>query len=502
MSKARRLWQRALADLGQWLAVPAVMAGVMAPCALPLDGWRAALPFGLIALVLGGAAAACRRLREEPGEREDSDENLAIAALGLGLGWLVFVIVCALPFHQMATWHSAAAPYREVVDALFESVSGLTTCGMSMAPDPNGLPHTLQLWRSMLQWVGGVGVVVLALTMLGHASDPEALMDGEVGGSTFGEDAGNTAKRIWTYYAGISVAVVIGYLATGMHWWEALNHMMTTVSTGGFSVSSDSFASYGWTARAVACAGMIAGALSFGFHDDLRHRRFGKALKSRQVWTLLLILGLGMGLVGLYSERPWGELLFQWTSAVTTCGLTTAGTLGGWEPVVLVILASAMAVGGCAGSTTGGFKTLRLQRVLRALFRRLSSSAGHHASVGDELLDPEADLDEDERETLVRMLKAGNFVVLYLGSWLLTMLALSLAVNDQYDLGPLLFDSASALSAVGLSAGMVSPEMPAAGKWVLEVAMWVGRLEVVGGLALFFALYRSFVVGARSGDDA
>ena len=341
-------------------------------------------------------------------------------------------------------------------------------------------------------------MIVLALTMLGESADPEGMVGTEVGTGNLADDAQETAKRIWKCYAGISGLIFVGYLATGVHWWEALNHAMSTASTGGFSVTSNSFADYGWGPRTVACVGMILSAVSFGFYDDLFRRRFARAASSKQTWTLVIVLVVGMGVMGLYSEQSWGQLLFQWCSAVTTCGFTTTGALESWQPIVLIILAAAMAMGGCAGSTTGGFKTLRLVRVLAALRMRLWSSAGRGTSAGDQLIDEDVDLGDDEREVLVRTMKAGNFIFLYLLSWLLTMLALSLAMSEEYDVGQLLFESASALSAVGLTAGMVSGDMPTAAKIVIEVAMWVGRLEVVGGLAMFFGLFHSIEVAVRN----
>jgi len=471
----------------------------MIPWAWALDGVRAAIPFVGMAVVLGVGAAVTHAL-SDPGElAEANDDGIGAAAIGMGLAWLVFVTVCAVPFYSMAAWHPTAGAYGTVVDALFESISGLTTCGLSMASDANTLPHTLQLWRSVLQWVGGVGVVVLALTMLSQASDPESLMGAEVG-SSFADSVGETARRIWGVYAVLSLVAFGGYLATGMHWWEAMNHAMSTVSTGGFAVTSHSFADYGAGPRAVACVVMIAAAISFAFYDRLVRGQWREALGSAQVHTLLVTLVAGAAITASFTEDTWGQILFQWCSAVTTCGLTTTGTLEEWTPIVLVVFGAAMAMGGCAGSTTGGFKTLRFYRALKALGLRIWSSGGADRSAPGEML-AEGALDDDVRARLVPMLKAGNFILLYLLSWVATMLGLAWTLEEEHAVGQLLFESASALSAVGLSAGLVSGDMPMGAKIVVEVAMWVGRLEVVGGLALFFGLFRTLIVAGARPDD-
>ncbi len=276
----------------------------------------------------------------------------------------------------------------------------------------------------------------------------------------------------------------------GMPGWEALNHGMTGIATGGFSVTDDSMASYPARVQLVLLLVMIAGAISFVTHYQLlRQGRLSSLWRDGQHRALWLLLGAGLLLLPVENlwyggSFLWLDSAFQWVSALTTTGFQTVDLLA-WSPTGKLLLSLAMIVGGVAGSTCGGIKLLRVVTLHRGLlwrFRRVSLSPHQvmRYRTDDEVLT------ETEADRLVRgagVLAALWAVLLWAG-----ILFLVHVVPDGFTLSDVILEVASAQSNVGLSTGITHPDLLWPGKLCLMVVMWMGRLEIIPVLMLVFSL--------------
>ena len=449
----------------------APLAAVTVPTLL-VAAWagEAAAALGLAVPLLGGLAGGL-------GARRVARVTEAPLAPTLALAWLIAVLLGAFPF--LAAAHLGAAPsettraFADPVNALFESMSGLTSTGLTVTADPRELPASLLWWRSTTQWLGAVGILSFGLAAAASAGagggDGDADAADEELGS--GEDRRRGAslrrllRRTWAAYATLTLLAAAGLFLTGMDAWDAVNHVQTAAATGGFSTSPDSLAAWDTPVHAVALAVMAAGALSFG---TLRAMTFGRRprallLDPQARWLTAACVAvaaavlLGGGLTG------W-PAVFDACSAVTTTGFSVAGDA---EPTGLTAAAliAAMLIGASAGSTAGGFKLARLRRLARHALGR--GDGGHRLS------------EPLSRTLWIAAAFAATYAAGVAALWLL---------GGRPPLGDAAFEAASALGTVGLSTGLSSPELPAGGRLVLVALMWLGRLEVLAALSLLPAL--------------
>lgn len=422
------------------------------------------------------------------------------AMLIAALAWGLISLVGAIPFLGIAA-SQAAQPetsvtllaFEDLWNALFESFSGFTGTGLSMAQDASALPHSLQWWRSLSEWIDGVGVIILVLAVLEPEVEATQLYSATGRQRTIANTVGETARKIiWIYlsYTGLSILV---FALLGMPLWEAINHGLTGISTGGFSVTKQSITAYSPLIQFAIVAFMIAGAISFPVHYQLlRYRHWSAFWQSPQHRLLFLLLGLGslgLGLENRWFEGSffWSDSLFQWTSALTTCGFSTVD-LQDWSVSTKLTLSAAMLVGGAAGSTVGGLKLNRiivLFRGLRWQLQRHDQSPDrqryYHLN-GEKLTVPEA----RHKIKIAATLTLLWFLLLGVG-----VVNLSHLVADEYSLTDVLFEATSASSNVGLSTGISNPTLPWNGKFILIGLMWMGRLEIIPVLLLATALIRA-----------
>lgn len=481
--------QRVLLDLGAALHVPGLMALLTVPVCLLADESYAVPPLlATAAPSLLAGQALYRRYRHGAGKAQVRTAMVAAVAT-----WLLIPIICALPLLLTALAlpeDSGAAAFREVPNALFEAMSGFTSTGLTMAERPSGLPYTLQWWRSLMQWIGGVGVIVLMLTAFHPAGDAHRLYFAEARVDVFGAGIAATVRDIWWIYVGYtSLAVTLLKLA-GMTWWQAVNYGMAGIATGGFGVTDNSLGDFSIGPRIAMMFIMLSGAISFGTYYRIFAEGDARLLWRRSENVVLLALVLvGPLILALeshwYSGRyAWLDSAFQSISALTTAGFSTA-TIAGWSPTALLLLILAMICGGVAGSTTGGLKLNRVVLLASAVYSRIRGIVRHpwrlmlHRRIAEEAQNTQA----------VRLVEAAA-VMLFL--WLVT-LALGTALLLHFvppgtPFEHALLEVASALGNVGLSSGITSPELYWAGKLTLITIMWLGRLEIVPVLVLIGAL--------------
>ncbi|MEW5857726.1 MAG: TrkH family potassium uptake protein [Cyanobacteriota bacterium] len=432
--------------------------------------------------------------------RKASEEaHLRHAMLTVALSWGLVPLFGAIPFLLIAS-HLARFPltpltvlkFQEPWNAVFESFSGFTSTGLSMALYASELPRSLQWWRSFTEWIGGVGMIVLVLSVLEPITDPYQLYYAEGRQKKIALTVTGTVRKIWKIYLLYTVLSVLLLRWVGMPWWEALNHGVTGIATGGFSVKDDSIGAYDPIVQLAVILIMIAGAISFSAHYQLLYQRRLSALwqnaQHRTLW-LLLVLGTLVLLLENYSFQKsflWLDSLFQWVSALATCGFDTTD-LQRWSPGAKLFLSLGMVFGAASGSTAGGLKLSRLVSLYKGVlwrFQRLSlrpHQLMRYELEGEVLTEPEASRQIESAAVLG---------VLWVGLLGIGVMLLLQVVLPKYTLSDVILEAASALGSVGLSTGITHPDLHWLGKLLLILFMWMGRLEIVPVLVLFFSLLR------------
>jgi trk system potassium uptake protein TrkH len=485
-----------LRDLGIAIHIPGLMALVTLPICVVFGEPYAVVPFLLtaaISILLGQLLYRRFRGAEEMHIRHAMDTAV--------LAWIVIPLIAALPVVLIAAGLADAPPtvlqFRHPLNALFEAVSGFTSTGLTVTLHPAELPHSLQWWRSFMQWIGGVGVIVLMLSVFHPQADAHRLYFAEARQTIIGPTVVSTVRTIWWIYLLYTAVTVLALHAAGLPWWEAVNYGMTGIATGGFGMTDGNIGDFGWAPRLVMTAVMIVGSISFATHHRLL-RRGGLAWLWRdgEVRWLFVLLGSGAALLvgeNLWSGRSsqWFEAVFHWASALCTAGFQFAD-LAGWSPTAHLLLVVAMVFGGAAGSTAGGLKLSRVALLARGALHRIERVARQpwrlveHRPIGD----------PNEAQRQRRNLEAAAILAVL---WVVTLLGGALVLlhvaAPTVTLGQALLEAASALGNVGLSAGLTSPDLPAAGKLTLMTIMWMGRLEIIPVLVLLAAL------GGRRGSS-
>lgn len=489
-----------LCDLGQLLQVPGALALVALAVGAAWGEWFALPGFGALALVSIGVGQglyrSCRFTPDDEVPEVDSSRALA----GVALAWALVAGLAAVPFWAVTLTDPAPSPtaaaFGDPLNALFEAMSGLTSTGLSVAADPSELPRTLQFWRSLLEWVGGIGIVLVALPLVHPAEDPYDLFSAEINADAFHEKTDHMVRSIWVIYAAFTVFGVALFGVLGMPAWEALNHAMTGIATGGFAVTSDSFAGYSAPLQLAGAFLMMLGAVSFLTHFRLLvERSWREAMRDVQPRALLATLVAGGGALLLANRVREGEWLvvdsvFQWASALATGGFNTV-PVGEWGGAALLLLTVAMLVGAAAGSTGGGIKLRRIALLARATtwrLRALDDPAPEDFEFGPDTW--------DRAEALKRVQKAAVLAALFVATFALGTIALAVLVGDAHSVRDLAFEAASALGSVGLSSGVTGPDLSWGARLVLIGLMWAGRLEILAVLVLALAGFRVVRLGS------
>jgi trk system potassium uptake protein TrkH len=401
--------------------------------------------------------------------------------------WLMMSLGGALPL--FLSHHDVA-----FTDAWFEAVSGITTTGSTVFSGLEKLPSSLLLWRSILQWLGGLGVIGMAVSIL-----PFLRVGGMRLFHTESSDwSDKSMPRIQTLarallitYLTITAACTLSYWLAGMSLFDAVNHAMTTVSTGGFATDDRSMGRFGSAVLWIATAFMLLGAVPFTMIIGFARRPRLATLKNQQVIGLLGIVAAVTALLTLYlivqgSHSPFEALtqsIFNLVSVITTTGYASADyTL--WGPFSVALFFVVMFLGGCSGSTSGGMKIFRFQLsylFLRSQVRKLVHPNG--VFVTQYAGKPVAD------DIILSAIAFSFLFFLCLAGFTLILAMMGL------DLVTSLTATATALTNVGPGLGnIVGPagnfaSLPDAAKWLLSLAMLLGRLELMTVMVLFSPMF-------------
>ena len=473
---------------------------------------RAVLPVvGLLTAFAGLTMIVPAAVAVALGEREAAGALLGSAALAGGLGWLAYRWlgpVTDISIRQgfaivTLSWAAVAAfgavPYLlsgtipSVTGAFFEAMAGLTTTGATVLTDLEHVPRGILLWRSQTQWLGGMGIIVLSVAIMPILGiGGMQLLSAEIPGlapDRLRPRVRQTASLLWGVYV-LFTAVEAALLELGgMPLFDAVNHAMTTMATGGFSTRDQSVGAYGspYIQYVIATFCLLAG-VNFTLHYSALSGRWRTVWSNRELRTYLVIAAVSVAAVTLllYFPKTYGgawepsfrAAYFQVASLMTTTGYATAD-YEQWVPAAQVILFVLMLVGGCTGSTSGSIKVLRhmlVAKQARIAMRRLIHPRGVFLVKHDKLT-----VSEDA------LASVSGFLLLYLGALVLGTLAMSV-------LGLSVATSMSAVAAtlgnVGPGFGTVGPAetyagLPAAGYWILSFLMLLGRLEIFTVLILF-----------------
>ena len=454
---------------------------VPAVCSVFYGEWKIVVAFliaAAITAILGGLLLALGRDGGEIYRREG-----ILIVVG---GWVFASIFGALPYILAGT-------FANPVDALFESASGFTTTGASVMTVIEIHSRGILFWRSFTQWLGGMGIIVLFVALLPElGAGARFLYKLEVPGPTaeaLVPRIHHTAGVLWKIYLGISGTLTALLMLAGLNLYDALTHTFATMSTGGFSPYNASVAAFeNPVVHIIIIVFMILAGTNFSLFFGMRHLKGWRYVWHDTEFRLYLAILAGVSLIltanlmltRTYDDAPRALLdsAFQAVSITTTTGYATAD-FDGWPMMSKMLIVGLMFVGGCAGSTAGSMKVMRMVIGLRSAFReaRLMFSPNTVMSifVGGKVV-PNA---------VVR--SVAGFFILYLSTWALGTIALS--IN-----GPDLVTSATASAA---TIGNIGPGLNAVGptqnfafwgnadKALMIMLMWMGRLEIYAIAALF-----------------
>lgn len=429
------------------------------------------LPLGALGLELG------RRL--DQGVLRARDGYFAVTAT-----WLLAAACGAVPFLLSGTLTSP-------IDAFFESMSGFTTTGATLLEKIEREPDAVLLWRSLMQWLGGVGIVVLVVAIApatGLAT--QRVFYAETSGVTaerLTPRIADTAKIIWTIYGTLTAAGVVAYWIAGMGAFDAVNHSLTTLASGGFSTRTASIAAFDSLAiELVAIVFMLLAGVNFAFYWLVLRRRDRLWPQAAEVRAYLLIVAGASAVIAsvlIASEEAGGSgtavrnAVFHVVSLVTSTGYTTAD-FDEWHDLARTGLFVLMFVGGCAGSTSGGMKVIRVMLLARAagqeVQRQLRPTAVQVLRVRGRTFS------EDVRRGVL------GFFYIYVAVFLAGTLAMA---GFGLDVVSAAGSVAATLNVIGPGFGAVGAAenygaVPDGGLWLLSALMLIGRLEVFTVLVL------------------
>lgn len=435
------------------------------------ETWQSyAVPI-LIYLIVGGSLVITNK-------NVDLKISLREAFVITVLSWLLMTFLCAVPFL-----------YTEVnlgiVDGLFESMSGVTTTGATILSDLETLPKGILIWRSFLQWLGGIGIVVIALFILPFL---------RVGGMQFfhleGDDPydktlpkiSSVIKKIFIIYSSLTVLLIFLYYIFGMNFFDSVSHSFTTISTGGFSTYDNSFAFFNnEKILVIAIIFMILGSLPFLVLVQTSSKNFFAIFKDHQIRVFILVLFVAVILI-FYFANPYIEGSFF--SKIISVSFNTISIISGtgyisenfenWGNYASVLFLILMFIGGCAGSTTGGLKVFRFQILFKYIYAHLNKMLKPHSIIVSRFNGKE--INETTYESVM------SFFILYILTFFASALLLSFSGLDFLTC---ISAAASTISNVGPGLGtIIGPDgnygtLDSYSKLILILTMFLGRLELL-----------------------
>ncbi|MFT4760454.1 MAG: trk system potassium uptake protein TrkH [Paraglaciecola sp.] len=419
---------------------------------------------------------------------DDNSVNKREGYLIVALGWLSMVTFGMIPY-------LFSGEIVNFTDAFFETMSGMTTTGATILTDIESIPKDLLYWRSLTQWIGGMGIIVLTVAifpLLGIGGIE--LFTAEAPGPTSEKihpRIQETAKRLWFIYVGLTVALIVLLKIAGMTFYDALNHGLTTMATGGFSTKNASMAAYpNAVIQYIIIFFMFLAGMNYSVTYLALNRKFKKVWQNdefRAYFLGITSLAISISILVFFIEKDrnaafqfeqaFRDSLFQIVSLITTTGFVSADYTA-WSPAITMIFFILLFSGACAGSTSGGIKLIRhlaFFKNSKLEFKRI--------------LHPRAVLPMKINEQVVKPRMVTHiiiFLLLYLFLFVFGSIVLSMMGHDfQTAIGAV----ATSLGNVGPAIGDVGPldnfaHLGSETKWFLALLMLLGRLELFTILVL------------------
>ena len=391
------------------------------------------------------------------------------------LFWLILSLFGSLPFILDKDLSLS------FVDALFESISGWTTTGATIIDELENLSPSILIYRQMLQWLGGMGIVILALAILpmlgvGGMQLYKAESTGPIKDNKISPRIAETAKSLWRVYIGLTIACALLYFFAGMSIFDSVAHSFSTIAIGGFSTYNDSIGHFNSPIIEFVCIiFMLLAALNFILHFlAMKSGSIAIYFKDTEVRSFTFIIIIFLSLIYVFhlvnnSDIPLRHIIFQLISFITTSGFTST-SYESWPSFIVFTLLLVSFFGACAGSTGGGIKIIRVVLVLKllkkGLLRTLHPTAQVPVKINDQAI-------SDEVASNIY-----DFIVFYILSYMILSFLLLIFGNDiatsfssvascLNNLGPAVGDAANSYSSLSTSS-----------KYVLSFTMILGRLEI------------------------
>ncbi len=418
------------------------------------------------------------------------EARLSMALFAVALIWMICALVGALPFTL-----GIGMPY---LDSVFEAMSGWTDTGLTLVPDVDATPHTLLFWRSLMQWLGGLGIVAFTVAMLARSGlTPTRLYRSEGRSEAFMPSVVSTGLQMWKIYI-ILTLISIGFIKlSGVPIWDAVNIALVAIATGGFSVHSAGIPYYqNAILEMLIIPVMIAGALPFKLYYLMYRQRRISFFSDEQGKLLFILIAIGFIIVGfdllfingLAIPDAIRQGIFMTVAAVTSTGFQVAAPQE-WASVTVLFLVLLMIIGGSSGSTAGGMKLNRIALGYRGIiwwFRRIF--------VSGKVLVPFRYEGRAIPKNIAELEVSKNMftIILYILIIFMTTIVVMHADPAVCDSSNVIFEVVSAMCNNGISTGFVHPGLSWLSKVALILVMWIGRLEIMPVIVLIVGLIRGF----------
>ena len=371
------------------------------------------------------------------------------------------------------------------IDAFFENVSAWTGSGLTMFNDVEVLPKSILFLRSLEQWIGGLGVVIIFISLLiKPGTSAFKLYKSEARDDKIRPNIKNTLRKTIEIYLIYTLFGIILYILAGLPLFDSVNLTFTTISTGGMSIKNANVGFYNSNlVYLITMILMLLGATSFAVHYKIVKTKGKSIIKDIQFQAIILSIIISGILIAAITHMAPMNVIFHIVSAVTTTGANIASSseLASWAPASLIIIMVLMVMGGSSGSTVGAVKIIRVITFLRGINLTVTNVIAPKRVVNTKIA--------NRTFTQSEIKEASSYISVYLMFLIVSWIIMTFYTNDPINS---LFDVTSTIGNVGLSTGMINGNLATIPKIMLIFLMWIGRLEIIPILLTIQLGYRTF----------